>query len=688
MKQWDDFDNIIIVDYEFRAGDGNPQVPICYVFKDVKTGEITKHWIDGFEKNPLYPTDKKTLFIAYFASAEIGCHLSLGYKTPPYILDLYVEFRRLTNGLKTPCGDGLLGAGQFYGLSGDGANEKDATRDLILKNSIYTPDMKQKILTYCQHDVEYTYSLFERMKKDIDLPYALLWGRYMACIAWMEYQGVPIDIQKLDDLRICWDVIKDQLIWEIDEQYHVFGGPKGTTFKINKFQEYLKRNSIPWETTPSGLPKLDKSYMEEQAKIHPEIKPLAELRYSLSQLKLNDLRVGFDGRNRCLLSPFRTKTGRNAPSTSKFIFNNATWLRHLIKPNPGKSLAYVDYCQQEIGIAAAISQDENLINDYLSGDVYLAFGKAANAIPEDGTKESYKEIRDIFKMCMLAINYGKGVESFARDINSTIPEAAYIMNWHKRRYQKYWEWNTNFVDVGVLSGIVKTPFNWYFHTKGAKRRTLMNWTMQSVGADILRLAICMCIGNGINVIAPVHDALLIEADSDKIDEFVEKTRYYMKLAALKVINFPIDTDVKVINYPERYVDPRGGLMWEKVWKIVDNITPEQKHDLQIEQIQLELPKETKKSKKNKNGLSIRRQNQLAMKPRDITERNLAARIRRKSGLSHVEVMHLINLSRESDFDLEFLIDWDQGYEYAKKIILESTDPLNKKSIQDLHGEIK
>jgi hypothetical protein len=57
--------------------------------------------------------------------------------------------------------------------------------------------------------------------------------------------------------------------------------------------------------------------------------------------------------NRTLLSAFRARSGRNAPSNSKFIFGPSVWLRGLIKPAPGYALAYVDWQQQEFGIAAA-----------------------------------------------------------------------------------------------------------------------------------------------------------------------------------------------------------------------------------------------------------------------------------------------------------------------------------------------
>jgi DNA polymerase I len=78
-------------------------------------------------------------------------------------------------------------------------------------------------------------------------------------------------------------------------------------------------------------------------------------------MRLAALAVGPDSRNRRLLSAFQARTGRNQPSTSKFIFAPSVWLRGLIKPAPGFGVAYVDWSQQEFGIAAALSRDEKML---------------------------------------------------------------------------------------------------------------------------------------------------------------------------------------------------------------------------------------------------------------------------------------------------------------------------------------
>ena len=109
-----------------------------------------------------------------------------------------------------------------------------------------------------------------------------------------------------------------------------------------------------------------------------------------------------------MLSPFMSRTGRNQPSNSRFIFGPSAWLRGLIKPNKDRAIAYIDYEQQEFGLAAALSGDEAMKEAYNSGDPYLTFAKQAGAVPDDATKQSHKSERDQFKVCALAVQYGMG----------------------------------------------------------------------------------------------------------------------------------------------------------------------------------------------------------------------------------------------------------------------------------------
>ena len=145
-----------------------------------------------------------------FASAEFGCFLELGWPLPENVLDLYVEHRVETNGEKTLCGDGFLGALALRGLGHIDAGEKEEMRRLILDQQQWSDDEKRKILDYCASDVIGTVALFSKMAPSIDWPRALLRGRYMKAVARMERTGVPIDTGTSPRLVAEWDELKER----------------------------------------------------------------------------------------------------------------------------------------------------------------------------------------------------------------------------------------------------------------------------------------------------------------------------------------------------------------------------------------------------------------------------------------------------------------------------------------------
>src|SRR5262249_16792221 len=158
--------------------------------------------------------------------------------------------------------------------------------------------------------------------------------------------------------RKHWAAIQDDLITAIDADYGVY---EGRSFKEQRFARWLVANNIPWPRLESGRLELEDDTFRQQAKAHPKVAPLPELPSSLAELRLESLAVGNDGRNRSLLSPFASRTGRNQPSSAKFVFGPSTWIRGLIKPPPGMGVAYIDYSQQEFGIAAVLSGDKNML---------------------------------------------------------------------------------------------------------------------------------------------------------------------------------------------------------------------------------------------------------------------------------------------------------------------------------------
>lgn len=570
MYPWlSSFEEVTFLDFEFGCRPGERPEPRCLVARELRSGRVHRIWFDaeGGAGAPPFPVDESSLVVAYYASAEMGCFGVLGWSPPVWLLDLYAEFRNLTNGKPTQCGDGLLGAMAYFGLQGIETVEKEEMRTLALRGGQYTETEKEALIKYCEEDVIALENLFTAMVHKIDLPRALLRGEFMKSVAAIEHLGIPFDIPAVKCLRVHWNVLLDALVRRVNAGVPVF---EGTTFKRQKFETWLAKQGIAWPRLGSGQIDLSDDAFREFERSHPLISQIRATRQCLSQMRLIDLPVGGDSRNRCLLSPFRARTGRNQPSNSKFAFGPAVWLRSLIRPHEGESIAYIDYSQQEFGIAAALSGDEKMMMAYDSGDPYLTFAIQAGTVPPSATKATHPAEREQYKACVLAVQYGMGPQSLALRIGQTPAHARELLSAHHQTYDTFWSWSDAVVHHACLHGTLHTTFGWHVHLgENPNGRFLRNFPMQANGAEMLRLAINLAIRRGVRVIAPVHDAILIEAPSIEIDEAVRSAQEAMEEASRIVLNgFSLRSDAKVIRYPARYRDERGISMWRTVWEII------------------------------------------------------------------------------------------------------------------------
>lgn len=578
MKAIDRFpDGVFLLDFEFHPKarrEGNPPEPVCLVVREYITGKVWRYWLDDLQamREAPFPHGDNALVVAYFASAEMDCFLALDWPLPANLLDLYAEFRCRTNGQATPYGAGLIGALAHLGFPTLEPALKDQMRELVLRGGPWNPTEQDAILDYCQSDVDAMCPLFGFMYSQTDWPRALLRGRYMKAVAHMQATGVPIDTEVLQDCITYWTNIKGELIAEIDAQYGVFDGE---TFKAALWAAYLELHGIPWPRLESGALALDDDTFRQQAKAYPLVAPIRELRSALSEMRLASLTVGDDGRNRALLSPFGSRTGRNQPSNSKFIFGPSVWMRGLIKPAEGFGLAYIDYAQQEFGIAAALSGDLAMQEAYRSGDPYLAFAKQAGAVPTDATKKTHKAKREQFKACVLAVQYGMGADALAQRIGQPAIHARHLLELHKRTYPRFWRWSDATVDEAELNGRLWTVFGWELRPScPSNPRSLRNFPMQANGAEMLRLACIHLTEACIRVCAPVHDALLIEAPLETLDAVVAQAQALMAQASADVLGgFELHSDAKIVRHPDRFMDERGEMMWGKVMNLIERAKP-------------------------------------------------------------------------------------------------------------------
>jgi DNA polymerase I len=162
----------------------------------------------------------------------------------------------------------------------------------------------------------------------------------------------------------------------------------------------------------------------------------------------------------------------------------------------------------------------------------------------------------------LALNLGKP-PILARD----------LLRAHRETYPKFWRWSDSVVDDAVLTGSLQTTFGWTLRLgQGANPRAVRNFHMQAGGAEMLRSACCLATERGIEVCAPVHDALLICAPIERLSEDVAATRAAMGEASRIVLDgFEVRTEAKIVRHPDRYSDKRGARMWAEVFDLIGGV---------------------------------------------------------------------------------------------------------------------
>ena len=343
------FEQVWLADFEFIPKSGEHPDVVCLCAYELRSGQTIRLWRDQLDAlpQPPYSTVANSLFVCFVANAELACHLSLNWPLPGNVLDLSPEFRCIVNGRYAPEGKGLLGALAYYKIHNIGSKRKAAMQKRVIEGWPFSDAERKQILDYCASDVDALAKLLAKMLPDIDLGVALYRGASVAAAALMEHRGVPIDMEIFSQLQDTqkWVSVRDAMVPAIDAKYGVYVKDKdgAWTFNAERFDAYLTRNGIDWPRLETGKLNLRRKTFEDMSKGYPALEDLRQLRYVRDKLRKIKLSVGADGRNRTVLWPFKAKTSRTQPKASEWIFSPAVWLRSLIKPGPGRAVAYVDY---------------------------------------------------------------------------------------------------------------------------------------------------------------------------------------------------------------------------------------------------------------------------------------------------------------------------------------------------------
>jgi hypothetical protein len=525
---------------------------------------------------PPFPLGDDALYVSYLATAELGCHLALDWSLPGWVLDLYAEFRCLTTHHNAKQPSGLIDACLYFGIPAGASADKEVNRQLAMKNirsADFAVGERQQLINYCESDVDALISLLPkivgRFTGRAGEDQALWRGQYMSALSTVEHSGIPIDQKNFHCIQNGWGSIKQGLLARHPNLAPLFSSKY--TLLNAPFSLWLDKRGLlsVWSKTAAGNVRTDKATFSDFKHLHNELPTLSALKSALSSLRLNGYNVGCDGRNRCMLSPFGSQTGRNQPSNKRFIFGGPGWIRRLIKPDKGMAIAYLDYSQQEFAIAAVLSGDKNMMDAYWGPleDPYMAFAIQAGAAPSGATKATHSAVRSLYKQAVLGIQYGMTEHGLADRLQEPVHKARALIEDHKRVFSKYWAWRDAVLNHVAIHGEIVTAMGWHLKVKRSdfSERSIANFPMQGNGADMLRNAIIYAVGAGVGVIAPVHDALMIEAPIESINDACMKAKAAMRKASADILKAKeIRVDCEIVCYPHRFGTESHPGLWSDI----------------------------------------------------------------------------------------------------------------------------
>ena len=539
-------EEIWAVDFEYRQTDLCGELPEirCFCAAEMRSGTTIQYWVNELADQPPISMGSQAIILAHNWKAEISCFKVLGWPDPQKPIDTMIEADRV----KMTAGAGyrptslkrLLEQSKLPAIE-----EKEEMRELAMENrrsALFAPKERQALLDYCLEDCLALLKLWPKIQDKInsympDEETAFFWAyrraKYVFCCADCDLYGVPVDQGLWDKMISKQPQIHSGLHAKLKEQYGCSDGV--AHFKIAGLKQYIQHNQLKWPMTPTGLPKTDEATLDRMAATHPQLIQFADLFKTLRKARAGNLNI-HNGRCYSKIWPFAQAGTRNS-AKSNFIFAAARWLRGLIKPEPGTGIAYLDYGREEVLIQAVLAQCPAYLRAYYSEDMHTANGKRFGLIVEGMDKASFKAARTLAKTCTFRIQYGGQAVGLSQSLGIPLAKAEQIIRAYRRDFPEIQQWRQRVESTAIAQRYLLSPdgsvlkFN-----ENINPRTACNFPIQATGAAILRWTQIRLREQGIKVLCPVHDAILVEYPLDTKEETLRVCQEEMVTAGKLFLN--------------------------------------------------------------------------------------------------------------------------------------------------------
>jgi DNA polymerase-1 len=381
----------------------------------------------------------------------------------------------------------------------------------------------------------------------------------------MIWDGVRVDSARCEQLRAACQRHSDTLTAQLGELGLADGhGPL-------RLQEFFGRLGL------LGLFRDGDGYsfaddrlkaLEDRHASIPLLRALRKVEHLAADPLLSGLLVGADGRLHPDHRQLGTETGRNTMRDPN-IGGVGRALRPLVVPDPGMALGEADWSQFEVGIAAAVYGDADLVRLFNGHDVYCAMAKryfadrlpdSAQSLPDQVFKRRYRSLRERMKLFTLAVIYNITPQGLAAYLNTPVAQA-------EREQQRFLGLFPTLAQGLAQAGVdgalrgyatICTGLRRWRARRGPPTPWEVNWLrntpVQGSAAVVFKVA-----GNrlrqryahyGARLVLPLHDAYLFEAPRDQLSAVAKLTAEVMRSVVQEY--FPqLDSQVELnIDHPD------------------------------------------------------------------------------------------------------------------------------------------
>jgi len=514
-----------------------------YVFDILKLGGIFCLGIDIWKKpmvahNALF--EMKHLIHAGVIPQRLGCSL---------LAD------RIINGVRRDLRNDL-------GLSSS-AGLQDLTKEVL--NLIVSKDMQKsnwaeaelsnEQLNYAALDSILVFKIFaiqqEKLKKGEMIQAYWIQREAQQAVATMELTGISFDVSKHREKISSWkteaETLHETIVETVGQKLNLNSGKQiGSWLKAALKEEDLES----WAKTDKGQLSTSTHTFKLHEHMHDIFPKIIQYRHVSKRISSfgDGLYKFIDVLENRLYGSFTlgaTNTGRMTSRNPNMQQMPRDGFRSLFVAATGYQLVRLDYSQQELRVAALVTEDPALLEIYATGgDVHT---ETAASLLKISKEQVTKDQRQLAKAVIFGLLYGQGAKGLAvyakrqYGVEMSVEEAETHRKGLFKAYKGLLGWQRRTGDTTRITQIVKTPCgrvrDFSRERFGYKYCAALNHPIQGAAAEITikalsRLTPLLC--DDCRLVNVVHDEILLEVCENKVNEYRELARVAMEDAFVDI----------------------------------------------------------------------------------------------------------------------------------------------------------